>query len=378
MKNITFLRKEDIIYYNEDLKDILAIKKFPMLMGCTTQDRKYDIEIDQVWGESSKSGVIQLSKLINLESLYEIQHDAGKIGDLWADHHLQFAKYISNNTKICSVLEIGGAHGILSINSVKYGFDKWTIIEPAPSPVEGCKAKFINKFFSSNLSLELPKTNLIVHSHVLEHIYDPISFLKNCNKTLNDNGKMIFSVPNIYEMVKRKYSNSINFEHTIFLTEEIILNLLSQTNFEIENIKYFKDDHSIFYTCKKTQKNFHNILKLPDNYKEIFLEYWNHFKQDSIKINEMIKNYDGKVYLFGAHIFSQILLCLGIDWKNISYILDNADSKIDKRLYGSELIVKNPNIIQIDEKPLVILRAGKYNEEISKQLKLINPSVQII
>ena len=46
-----------------------------------------------------------------------------------------------------SVLEIGGAHGILANNYQKIDDIDWTILEPNPTPVEGCKAKIINSFF---------------------------------------------------------------------------------------------------------------------------------------------------------------------------------------------------------------------------------------
>ena len=58
---------------------------------------------------------------------------------------------------------------------------------------------------------------------------------------------MIFSIPNMNEMLKRKYTNCINFEHTFFITEELIN---WQWIFH-RGKKYFKDDHSIFYSCIK-------------------------------------------------------------------------------------------------------------------------------
>ena len=45
---------------------------------------------------------------------------------------------------------------------------------------------------------------------------------------------------------------------------------------------------------------------------------------------------------FGAHIFSQYLIMLGLSTKNIKYILDNNKDKQNKRLYGTDLIVKSP------------------------------------
>ena len=56
------------------------------------------------------SGLIQLSKLIPLDILYQAQHDAGAVGKIWEKHHKAFANF-PNKTLPSSVLEIGGAHG---------------------------------------------------------------------------------------------------------------------------------------------------------------------------------------------------------------------------------------------------------------------------
>ena len=82
------------------------------------------------------------------------------------------------------------------------------------------------------------------------------------------------------------------------------------------------------------------------------------------------------VYLFGAHIFSQYLLCFGLDRTKIKSILDNSTAKQGKRLYGAEFFVQSPEVLRGQDRPIVILKAGIYNEEIKKDiLENINPNV---
>ena len=57
--------------------------------------------------------------------------------------------------------------------------------------------------------------------HVLEHVFYPKKFLKEISNSLKENQKMIFSIPNLQEMIKKKYTNAINFEHTLYLDEVI-------------------------------------------------------------------------------------------------------------------------------------------------------------
>jgi hypothetical protein len=86
---------------------------------------------------------------------------------------------------------------------------------------------------------------------------------------------------------------------------------------------------------------------LPSRYEEtktLYLRYVNYIDNFVNHINEKIGLND-KIYLFGAHIFSQILLCSGLKKENIHAILDNSDIKIGKRLYGFDYKILNPNII---------------------------------
>ena len=106
---------------------------------------------------------------------------------------------------------------------------------------------FDEKFANSHVN----EYEAVVHSHCFEHMYNPLKFLDNCKKILKSDGKMIFSVPNMHEMLKRKYTNCINFEHTFFLPEGLIDYLLEISMFKIIEKEYFRDDHSIFYICAK-------------------------------------------------------------------------------------------------------------------------------
>lgn len=368
-------RNVDIIDQKSFLVEVIKLANFPISMGCTAKSKHSDIFVDQIWAKSDTNGVYQLANLVELDLLYAEQHDAGVVGNIWMQHHKKFSEFISSRIKPQPILEIGGAHGILSVETSSSGFIDWTIIEPAPLPVEHCKATFIKGFFEENY--EKGHQNVIVHSHVLEHIYDPLKFLQLCYNKIGDDGEMLFSIPNIFEMVKRKYSNSINFEHTIFLSENILYFLLSKTGFEIQKKEYFHDDHSIFYHCKKVLPKMDVPLTLEDEYDNIFREFWKDFKIDATALNESVKEVKDPVYLFGAHIFSQILLTSGLEEKYVNGILDNSSTKQGNRLYGTHLQVCSPIILKQHKYPKVVLRAGKYNDEIRQQLLGINPNTTI-
>ena len=94
-------------------------------------------------------------------------------------------------------------------------------------------------------------------------------------------------------------------------------------------------------------------------------------------LNEKIININDKqkIYLFGAHVFAQSLIKFGLNTSNISCLLDNDLNKHGKRLYGTDLVVQSPKILESVNNPVVILKAGVYNQEISDDiLNNINPN----
>ena len=98
-----------------------------------------------------------------------------------------------------------------------------------------------------------------------------------------------------------------------------------------------------------------------------------------MKINKLFfKNDKSRNFLFGAHIFSQFLIYMGLTEKNFKFIIDNSKQKQNKRLYGSELFVQKPEFIKKISNPLVLVNAGQYQKEVESQLKKINKTVQIL
>lgn len=364
----TIKRANCAITGSNDIEELWTFSNFPVFMGCVSNNISDDLLSDMKWGISVSSGLIQLTELLPLELLYPESHGSGTVGSLWQLHHEAFAAYI-DLVSPTSVLEIGGGHGILASMYSKLKEISWTIIEPNPSPVEGCSARFVSEFFDGNFKSDI-EIDTVVHSHLFEHLYAPDEFMNNLAKFMKPGRNLIFSVPNMRVMLEKMYTNCINFEHTIFLTEEYIDYLLRKHGFEIVDKKYFLDDHSIFYRAVRVPLNVK--VSLPDGLyrrnKNIYLKYIEYHQQLISKFNELLNRTNDNVYLFGAHVFSQYLIAFGLNTDKIECILDNDPKKHGKRLSGTNLFVKSPQAIQDQSSPNIILKAGVYNEEIKSQI----------
>jgi hypothetical protein len=369
-------RKSCVVTSEIDLEILDCIKSVPIFMGCVDLPESEDIKIDMIWNISRKSGLIQLGKLIPLNILYTESHGSGGVGCLWGKHHKKFAEFISR-TVPSAVFEVGGAHGILSKEYQQIKNIPWTILEPNPLPVDGCEANFIKGFFDDTFNY-LDYFDTVVHSHVFEHVYNPDVFMQHLSNFMNFGKKLVFSLPNLEAMLQKKYTNCINFEHTVFLTEIYVEFLLAKHGFKLIAKEYFMDDHSIFYAAERHEVKISKELPqgLYEKNKKLYMEYIAYHKILISDLNHKLNQTNQPVYLFGAHVFAQYLIQMGLETKAIINLLDNDKNKWGKRLYGTKLIVKPPKILHDVKNPIVILKAGVYNNEIKKDIiENINSSV---
>nr|WP_193699228.1 methyltransferase domain-containing protein [Campylobacter bilis] len=375
--NINLIIRDECPITQSKNIEIISTRLFPLFCGCTNQNPKEDILCEEQFAICNDSGILFLNKLIPLDILYKNGHYAGNVGKIWEEHHKEFAKFISQ-IKPKNVLEIGGGHGKLSQFFLELDNVNWTIIEPN---IENKfkNVNYIDGFFNKNICNN-KQYDTIVHSHVFEHIYNPCMFVSDISNSLdNDNGYMIFSLPNMSKWLKNKYSNCLFFEHTILLDENVIDYILRNNNFKIIKKKYFKE-HSIFYLVKKDINSVKISLKNKYIENKIDFENMLQFYRNKVEyINHCIEYTLSKVYLFGAHLFSQNLIYSGLNISKIVNILDNDLNKHEKRLYGTNFIVKSPKILKNENNALVILNAGIYNDEIERDiLENINNEVKIV
>ena len=373
------------ITYSQKFRKIYSIKKFPIFMGVSKNIKNYNFK-NLNWWINVKSGNIQIHPKVSLDKLYYKSHGSGTVGKIWKDHHELFFKLVKKYLK-GNVCEIGGGNNSISKKISNYSkiinfycFDKNLKLKKINR-----KVKIITKFFDRNFfkGKNSFQADLVIHSHTFEHLYDPNKFLQDVKSILSKNGKHIFTMPNMQPMIKKGYANAMNFEHPFYYDEKLVDCLLLKNDFKIIKKKLFKEDHSIMYVTKiddsyntNQNKKLNNYQQYHKNFK-LFKKTFELWKKEIIKINKLVKKYNN-VFLFGAHVFSQLQIFNGLNKKKIMGILDNDKNKINNFLYGTNLKVYNPIILKKITQPCVILRAGSYNQEIKKKLLEINKNTLII
>jgi predicted SAM-dependent methyltransferase len=369
-------RKYCVIDNTASIKPFFKFQNFPIKMGCTNSPPDKDIFFDMDWGVS-ENGIVQLTSMIPLDILYNDSHNPGTIGATWKKHHDDLSSFIQKRFNASNVLEIGAASGLLVDRFIELENNfNWDIIEPSDQDYIDPRINHHKLIFEDFENTKLYDT--VIHSHLLEHIYNPIEFLLKVNSVMTEGGKQFISVPNLPYYLNEGFSNALNFEHTFFYNLDILRNLLNSCGFEI--LAKVEGNHSIFIETKKIE-SISSQNKIDFNYSyestDLFNNYLTLMKETVSDVKSIKDNYQD-IFLFGAHIFSQSLLNMGLDDVKISGILDNDPNKEGSRLYGTDLKVSNPSILKNLENILVVVKAGVYTDEIIKQLKDINLSIKII
>jgi SAM-dependent methyltransferase len=366
-----------------DLSDPeIIFKDFPMysssvpkgaLLDVDGYHYKYDFEITFC----NKCGLIQQSVLPDMNIVYAFSKNEG-VGGKWEEHYKKYANFIlKNKNPNGKYLEIGGGNlkvaDILYINKIQ----DISIVE-VDKEVLTKKYMLFNGFFE-DIEFNEQYDN-IYSSHVFEHISDFDKHIKKVLSILKDDGCYYISLPNFQFWIENFYLNAFIQDHTVYPTENDIINYLSN-NFELISKDTFKD-HSLFFCFKKRSNNYSNvhIKRHADKSKNTLCDYQNKLNQLDVFINIKL-NLDDKVYIFGSHIFAEILLSLpSVKSRNIIGILDNSKAKQDKYLYSYDIYVTSLEVLRnVDiDRVKVIVFAGAYEDEVRAQIKSINPNIKTI
>ena len=290
-----------------------------------------------------------------------------------------------------SVLEISCLNSYVLKTFKKNGSNIIEGLEPSKIIAEGLKKK--EKIKIHNTSIEkfnfIKSYDLIILTHVLEHLYDPLKALKKCFKSQKDNQHVLLEVP-LFDNIESYPNGTFFLEHLSYFSENNFLKLIELSGYKTIYVsKTFESTVLPFITVvakkydnKKIKKNlwfsdfkgFKN-LKIPNtNSNKIinkdFIKQNDNAKKflrinNSIwkKINLKIKKLDRKkpIYIFGAGFHaSQFLYYTDVEkYFKIEGFIDS--SKAKEGSYIGKYKIFSPSSKKI-KKNCNILICSNYSE----------------
>jgi SAM-dependent methyltransferase len=370
-------RESCVICSSERLEEFLTLKNMPIFMGVVDK-HILDKNEDMIFCECQSCGNVQIKSLLLLDMVYQENHNIDTVGETWKNHYIEFHSFMSEHLTNSDVLEIGDPSAkIASLSTV---YKEWRIIENNPAIEDTEKIKFEKKFFDEEYSSQ-SKHDVIVNSHLFEHLYNPKKFLEKCHELLNDDGFMYISVPDQkYFLEGDFFINSIlSFEHTYYIDNHYMKLLCDLTNFEIVDVKNYIN-HSVFFKLKKKKSKsevFTGTFSKLD-LKSKFLDKYHKLIDKVSSLNDEIENLNN-VYLYSAHITSQSLLFNGLNKKKILGLIDASKNKVGKYLFGTELMTHGLDFLnQVNNPTVICSNMGIYQKEITDTLKKFNSKINLL
>jgi SAM-dependent methyltransferase len=317
--------------------------------------------------------LIQQKEIPDLKIVYAYEKNEG-VGSKWERHYNVFSNFVFKNTELFNqCLEIGGGNSRVANKLLDRGLKDITICD-VNAQIDP-QFKSLSGFFEN---LTFKKTYDVIYlSHVFEHISDYHKHFEKVDSLLKTGGKYIISLPNFELWIKEFYLNAFIQEHIAYPFKGDIISLLKDYGLSLSD-EWIFEDHSLMLCFEKKMvesthtKKGDNGLTLA-SYKESLQEL-------EVFLKSTLESFEGDLFIFGAHIFSQIVLSLDtFKNRNVSGILDNSTLKINKPLYHFDIPVFTPDHLKNIKTPCtVIIFAGAYEEEIVAQILEINPNIRLI
>jgi len=151
-------------------------------------------------------------------------------------------KYLINPTK-GRLLDIGCGDGSFLALMRDLG---WKVVglEPDPVAAKGARERFLIPVVEDTLEdARLPHRSfdVITLNHVIEHVYDPVSFLKECRRVIKPGGRVVITTPNFSSLghtIFKRFWRALDAPRHLYLFEAASLQkCVAQSHLRIEVVK---------------------------------------------------------------------------------------------------------------------------------------------
>jgi len=139
-----------------------------------------------------------------------------------------------------SVLDIGCATGTLLAFLRNRGWNvKGVEISPAAEYARNVRQLDVQNIPLEEIAFPSGSFNVVLASHLIEHLNDPFSFLKETHRILKDGGQIFITTPNISGLQAYLYGGrwrSAIFDHLYLFSARTLKKMLKKAGFKFEKV----------------------------------------------------------------------------------------------------------------------------------------------
>jgi hypothetical protein len=392
MKNYSIINKcpitgddEQIKYF--DLGDIPLVNNLCDTREDSLNAEKYPLNINYypASGESSLSLAID-GKLLFSHYLFKSEINRPYIKHC-EDMFAYIQKYLTINNE-SQIIDIGGNDGTLLDAFRKVSDKKLNLlnIDPSENLAVLCKEKNIpvlTDFFSYEISTKIyNKADVITSTNVFQHLVDINSFAKGIEHLLKDDGIWVLEFPYWIYNMKTNQFDQIYHEHVFYHSIKPLKMMMKKHGLKIINISeqsihggtlrliiakeesnLTPDDTIDFYINLEKEFDLQYHLSWGDNVEQHITNSKNFIKG--------LKQSGKTIYGFGAAAKGCIYLnAMGLDYNDITYIIDDTDLKQGKYIPGTGIEVVSREILKQNPPDYILILAHNFSEYIIHSLNL--------
>ncbi len=192
--------------------------------------------------------------------------------------------------KNVKILEIGSGHGFFLELMYQKGYNI-TGIEISKEKRKISKKVTSAKVLDIDINTQIPHVNdfdIIVMFHVLEHIINPIDFLKKIKKLLASKGKIIVEVPNYddFQLKLNKYYTAFYWQraHIHYFTPQVLKEIFNQADLrsKIIGIQRYSIENMFNWKLNNKPQMNNPLFNLTSEYEWIEKPYKRHLEKNLI------------------------------------------------------------------------------------------------
>ena len=281
------------------------------------------------------------------------------------------AKYILSWGSIDPVVaDIGGGTGGLARALAKKSREVH-LVEPSNGvdavDFEGTNIKLYQAMFPAK-EIENIVFDLIVSRQVIEHIPDPLKFLKTIRSQLNDDGIVYIECPALDYIERAGSIIDFHYPHVHYFSKNILYFLFSRAGFRIIDRIELKDGHDHGYILSKN-----SLAEIPlENLEHQFGIREVLSERQRFGANRLKKFHGNPIMLYGANAYSQAFLALYSDICDVAYIVDDNATYSDRYAYSKNqknIHIKRPEKQLFDNIAAVIITSYMHDIDILRKIR---------
>jgi SAM-dependent methyltransferase len=360
---------------SSNLRTLVSYPDYPIFIGCSDRPRTEDELYEFSLFLCHDCGVIQQTHLPPLEILYREPRFFGR-GRMWQGHYDAYHDFISTGIKDgASTLEIGGGPGLM-LRRLRDSNRRLRLFDVEPHPIyDFPDVTTFRCYFDRDFETE-QRFDAIYSSHLIEHLSDIHVFFSRARDLLKEGGSLFTACPNISESFKRRHLNAFTTDHFNYFSPLVLERLAAQHGFAVRRSSMYLD-HGMYFHFGLTA----NEVPPPDGRlaaAQIEHEFDTYIDTVNRFAASVTAPTHGSAFLYGAHAFTiTFLRHLSRDLR-FRAVLDNEPTKQNRRLCGTELVCRSPEMLREERDPTVVIYMGAYTNEIVAQLQTINPAVRLV